>query len=51
MLCYTIHGGSGYSFTRADVLDMSLGEIDEALDWLEEQRRREAEAMKRATKR
>jgi hypothetical protein len=50
-LCYTPHGGSGFSFTRADVLEMSLQEIGFYLEWVEEQRDSEARAIKRASKR
>lgn len=45
-LCYHQHGGSGYCFTRADVLEMSLGEIESHVEWLVEQRRRETRALK-----
>lgn len=49
-LCYSAHGGSGFSFTRADVLDMGLGEAMEHAEWLDEQRTREANAMRHARK-
>lgn len=49
-LCYKVHGGSGYNFTRRDVLEMPLGEVAEAADWLDTQRRRESEAIERAAK-
>lgn len=50
-LCYSVHGGSGFSFTRRDVLDMGLGELAAAVEWLDEQRRAEAKALERAGKR
>jgi len=50
LLCYSVHGGSGYSFTRRDFGAMSLGEIEEHLDWLEDQRRYEARQLERAAK-
>jgi len=49
VLCYQSHGGSGFSFTRADVLNMGWGEALEHCDWLSEQRSREADAIKRAS--
>lgn len=49
-LCYHQHGGSGYSFTRADVLDMSWGEAAYYLKSLGELRAAEAKAIKSASK-
>lgn len=43
-LCIKQHGGSGYNFTRADVLDM---EADEIVWYLEEIRRRRTEESQR----
>ncbi|HAM57971.1 MAG TPA: hypothetical protein DCQ64_22175 [Candidatus Rokubacteria bacterium] len=50
-LCYKQHGGSGFNFTMADVLDMELGELDGHIEWLAEQREREADAIRRAGQR
>lgn len=36
------------SFTRSDVLDMTVDEIEFFLEWLEERRNAEAEAIKKA---
>ncbi len=47
-LCYQAHGGSGYSFTRADVLDMDVREAQWMIERLGENRDAEAAAMKRA---
>ena len=49
-LCYNPHGGSGFSFTRADVLDMDLDEARHHLAWLDEQRSRESSAIRAATR-
>jgi len=49
-LCYHQHGGSGFSFTRADVERMDLDEIEFYLDWLDERRTDEANRIKRASK-
>ena len=40
-------GGSGFSFHRADVMAMGLGEIISHLEWLDEQRKREARSVPR----
>jgi len=45
-LCYSLHGGSGYSFTREDVMNMGLGEAFEYVEYLGEFRKAEAEALK-----
>lgn len=50
-LCYSLHGGSGLSFTRADVMDMDLDEIDFFLEWLDERREEEARKIKEAHRR
>ncbi len=47
-LCYQAHGGSGYSFTRADVLDMEVREARWLIERLGENRATEAAALKRA---
>lgn len=49
-LCYSQHGGSGLNFTRADIQDMDLGEIDHYLETLDTRRKREADAIKKASK-
>lgn len=50
-LCYTHHGGSGFGFTRADVLAMDYDEIAYYRTWLQRRRQYEASAIKRSTKR
>lgn len=50
VLCYTVHGGSGFAFTRRDVMEMGWGAALDHADWLDSQRRREAQALKRASK-
>lgn len=47
-LCYQAHGGSGYGFTRADVLDMDVPEAQWLIERLSENRDTEAAAIKRA---
>jgi hypothetical protein len=47
-LCYHRHGGSGLSFSRSEIREMPIDEIEFYLEWLEDMRRREAEAMKKA---
>lgn len=47
MLCYSVRG-SGYSFTRSDVLDMDLDEAEIMLDKQVEFRKKEAKAIKSA---
>lgn len=49
-LCWSQHGGSGFAFTRADVLDMDADEIDWMIEEAGERRKREAEAIRKATK-
>ena len=46
-LCYQVQG-SGFTFTRSDALDMSVGEAMFYTEWLEEQRGREHAAVKSA---
>jgi len=50
VLCYTPHGGSGYTFTRRDVMEMGWGEALAHAEWLDGQRRREADAMRRGSR-
>lgn len=45
-LCYTCHGGSGLNFTMADALELNWGKLQWWLDRLQEQRAREASAMR-----
>lgn len=49
-LCYVAHGGSGFGFTRADVLDMELAEAIFLMEQLKEFRDEEARAIKAASK-
>jgi hypothetical protein len=49
-LCYSEHGGSGYGFTRADVLAMDLDDVEFFLEWLEDRRRAEATAIRKASR-
>lgn len=49
-LTYKQHGGSGYNWRPADVWEMELGEIQWYLDNLAERRRKESEAIKRASR-
>lgn len=49
-LCYSQHGGSGLSFTPADVERLDLDEIEFYLDWLDERRSDEAERIKKASR-
>lgn len=49
-LCYSQHGGSGLNFTRSDVLEMELDEIDHYLETLDRRRNTEADAIKKASK-
>lgn len=49
-LCYVAHGGSGYGFTMADVLEMELGDAIWYVERLHENRQAEAAAIKRASK-
>ncbi len=41
-LSYTLHGGSGLHFTRADFMEMGVDEIDAHLEYLREQRKSES---------
>ncbi len=45
-LCYSQHGGSGYGFTRTEVLDMETDEAQWFLERLGSNRQREAQAMR-----
>ncbi len=47
-LCYVAHGGSGYTFTRADVLDMDMAEAVFLAERLDENRKAEAAAIRNA---
>jgi hypothetical protein len=47
-LCYQQHGGSGFSFTLADIERLDLDDIEYYLDWLDERRSDEAERIKKA---
>lgn len=49
-LCYSLQG-SGFGFTRADVLDMEVGEALYYAEALDEQRRRESDAVRAAVRR
>jgi hypothetical protein len=42
VLCLKQHGGSGYNFTRADVLDMDVDEIEWYIDELRRRRTEES---------
>lgn len=48
-LCYAQHGGSGYGFTRADVLDMDVAEAFWFAERLGEHRKDEERAIKSAS--
>ncbi len=45
-LCYSQHGGSGYSFTREDVLRMDWDEAQFHQEKLAERRKEEAKVLK-----
>jgi len=45
------HGGSGLTWTRSEVLDLTLGERDRALEWVEKRREQESKELKAAAKR
>lgn len=47
-LCYTQHGGSGFTFTRQDVLRMGFDEAEHHIRWLEERRQDEYNKLKNA---
>lgn len=47
-LCYSMTYGSGFSFTLADVETMGVREIEQRLEWLSDQREREARELKSA---
>lgn len=50
-LTYVQHGGSGLTWTRADVLEMTYHAAVAGIDRLQDARRRDAEAMKKAARR
>ncbi len=45
-LLWTQHGGSGTNLLLNDVLDMGLNEFVEWCTWVDEQREREADAIR-----
>jgi hypothetical protein len=47
-LTYVQHGGSGMTWTRRDVLDMEYQEAVKSMDRLQEGRRRDAAALRKA---
>lgn len=49
-LCYKQHGGSGFNFSKRDVAEMELDEIEFYLGWLEDRRKAEADAIRKASK-
>jgi len=49
-LCWSQHGGSGYSYTRADFLDMTVREIADRTDRARVARAQMSKAMKKAQK-
>ena len=49
-LMWTQHGGSGYTFTYADLMDMPVSEMRKWYDKLGERRRSEADAIRRSNK-
>ncbi len=49
-LCWHQHGGSGYNFSRADVLEMEWDEVEHHLKRQEERREAEAKAIREANK-
>jgi len=50
-LCWVQHGGSGLGWSRAEVLDLEVAELDWWLERVADQRGREARAIERASKR
>lgn len=49
-LSWIQHGGSGLGWSRSDVLDLNLTELDWWLERISDQRGREARAIERACK-
>lgn len=47
-IAWSQHGGSGFSFTRADMLDMSVGDLVHHAKAANAHREREADAIRRA---
>lgn len=50
-LCWVQHGGSGLGWSRREVLDLEVAELDWWLERVADQRGREARAIERASKR
>jgi len=50
-LCWRQHGGSGLGIAWRDALDLDTGERDWLLGRIDEQRSREAEALRKAARR
>jgi hypothetical protein len=50
-LCWRQHGGSGLGLTWREALDLDTGERDWLLERIDEQRSREAEALRKAARR
>lgn len=50
-LSYTAHGGSGYSHSYSDILEMDVFEGFRLIDHLNESREKEAAAIKKANDR
>ncbi len=46
-LSYVQHGGSGLTWTRSDILNMSFDDAHKAIEALRERRSEEARAMRR----
>jgi len=46
-LCWHQHGGSGLTWTRSEVLDLTLGERDRAREWVKSRRAAEAKELKK----
>lgn len=49
-LSWMQHGGSGLSWSRAEILELELAELDWWLDRVGDQRGKEARAIERAIK-
>jgi len=49
-LCYHPDGGGGFTFTHADFLRMSLGDVFSHVEWLDDQRAAERRAVEKAAK-
>ena len=50
-LCWIQHGGSGLGWSRSEVLDLDLSELEWWLERVSDQRGSEARALERAAKR